>query len=83
MDQPINQKEELIKVQLMNNGLDPNDIQFRGGDYSPRYVKYSYWQKLSENQLKGLDLKEEICEDDDGSDDEGRSIILKRYSYTI
>lgn len=78
---PINQKEELIKVQLIKNGLDENQIQFRG-ELDLRYIRYSYWKQLTESQILEINLEEDLYEDDDG-DYRGRSIIRKLYSYIV
>ena len=82
--QPINQKEQSVKDQLIKNGLEENQIEFRGSFTNPnnRYIRYGYWKPLTENDLKGTDLIEDIYEDDDG-DDRGRPIIRTLYSYII
>jgi hypothetical protein len=79
---PINQKEELIKAQLIQNGLNEKEIRFRG-ESNRRYIRYAYWQKLTESQLQRINLEEDLYEDDDGDDDRGQPIIRTLYSYII
>jgi hypothetical protein len=82
MYEPINKSEREIKDQLVKNGLEPHRIEFRGDAYNRRYIRYSYWQQLTESQLQGTDLEEDLYEDDDG-DIRGRPIIRRLYSYII
>jgi len=80
--QPINKKEKSILDQLIENGLDENEIEFRG-DSNHRYIRYGYWSRLNETESKNVNLEEDLYEDDDGDDDNGRSIIRRLYSYII
>lgn len=82
MYEPINLIEQSIKDQLIQNGLTEKEIQFRG-EPDRRYIRYAYWKQLTESQIKGLNLIEDIYEDDDGDDDRGRPIIRTLYSYII
>jgi hypothetical protein len=82
MYEPISLKEQSIKERLIQNGATDADIQFRDtGKY--RYVRYGYWKRLTDKQLEGLDLEEDLYEDMDGDDYRGRPIYIKQYSYRI
>ena len=78
--QPINEKEKAIKDQFIKNGLDENEIEFRG-DSNYRYIRYGYWSRLNEAETKNIDLEEDPYEDNFGT--ERSPIIVQLYSYII
>jgi hypothetical protein len=81
-NKPINPHEEEIKTQLINNGLDEKDLEFRG-ESERRYIRYNYWKKINQKFLEGTSLTEDVYYDDDGDDDYGRPIVRTLYSYII
>jgi hypothetical protein len=84
MKDPINEKEVQIKNQLMENGVDGDDIQFRSYPNESRYIRIGYWKPLRPEDLKGIEtLSEDYYEDYDGDDHRGRPIIRGLYSYNI
>ena len=55
-------------------------------------LRFGYWNRLSQAQLSSLQealgvmsnaITEDLYEDDDGDDDNGKPIIRKLYSYTL
>jgi hypothetical protein len=79
-NQPINEKEKAIKDQLILNGLNENEIEFRG-EINYRYIRYGYWSRLNEAETKNIDLEEDPYEDNFGT--ERSPIIVQLYSYII
>ena len=62
---PVTAVETAIENILVNNGIEREEIQFRGTE---RYLRIGYWQRLNENimsQLSGLIMVEIDMYDDD------------------
>ena len=62
---PVTAVETAIENILVNNGIEREEIQFRGTE---RYLRIGYWQRLNENimsQLSSLVTTERDMYDDD------------------
>jgi hypothetical protein len=62
---PVTAVETAIENILVNNGIEREEIQFRGTE---RYLRIGYWQRINENimsQLSGLIMVEIDMYDDD------------------
>ena len=62
---PVTPIEVAIENILVNNGIEREEIQFRGTE---RYLRIGYWQRINENimsQLSGLVTTERDMYDDD------------------
>ena len=62
---PVTAVEKAIENILVNNGIEREEIQFRGTE---RYLRIGYWQRLNENimsQLSSLVTTERDMYDDD------------------
>jgi hypothetical protein len=62
---PVTAVETAIENILVNNGIEREEIQFRGTE---RYLRIGYWQRLNEDvmsQLSGLVTSEIDMYDDD------------------
>ena len=62
---PVTPIEVAIENILTNNGIEREEIQFRGTE---RYLRIGYWQRINENimsQLLGLIMVEIDMYDDD------------------
>jgi hypothetical protein len=79
-------REEEIVQALAEAGLSSEEIDFRGefgkAD-SITHFRYSYWRRLPSDAYEAIAhlVYEDLYEDDDGDDDRGRPIIIKRWSY--
>ena len=71
--------EKQITEALIGTGIDLTDIDFRGSGY----FRYGYWRRLPSEAYEAIAhlVDEDLYEDDDGDDERGRPIIIKRWSY--
>jgi hypothetical protein len=77
--------KELITEKLLAAGIEIESLDWRLDWQNNTYLRYCYWTQLpidAWNAVKEF-MDEDIYDDDDGDDYNGRPIIIQHYSYHI
>lgn len=81
-EHPANSTEQIIFSILVKSGINPEDIQFRGGPNHShkgrRYLRIGYWRQMDAKLYQ--ELEPLITEDDMDDDDCG---ILYSYPFKV
>jgi hypothetical protein len=81
-EHPATVTEQTIFDLLVENGIKPEEIQFRGGPNHShggrRYLRVGYWQRLKPELYQQLEVL--LTEDDDYDDDCG---YLFSYHFRV